>query len=146
MMPESQSKTSALSTSTDETYSITVLAKEFGVTTRTIRFYEDEGLLTPARRGTTRVYSKGDRTRLKLVLRGRRLGWSLGEIREVIGMYDHPGGEQKQLQTMISKLHESRETLLKQQEDIQHALDDLARLERNCLTKMQSLDDNTATS
>jgi len=61
-------------------------------------------------------------------------------------MYDHPGGERKQLQTMISKLHESRESLLKQQEDIQHALDDLARLERNCQTQMQSLDKNTATS
>jgi len=113
------------------------------VTTRTIRFYEDKGLLTPARRGTTRVYSKGDRTRLKLVLRGRRLGWSLDEIHEVIGMYDHPGGEQKQLQIMIAKLRESRKNLLKQQEDIQHALEDLARLERNCQTQMQSLEETT---
>lgn len=120
-------------------YTIRELASEFGITTRTIRFYEDQKLLHPTRRGTTRVYSKGDRTRLKLVLRGRRLGWSLGEIRDVISMYDEAGGERKQLQIMLEKLTLNRESLLKQQEDIRLSLQDLERLERNCLAKLDAL-------
>lgn len=131
--------------STHTEYSIRDLASEFKITTRTIRFYEDQQLLHPQRRGTARVYSKGDRTRLKLVLRGRRLGWSLGEIREVIGMYDQAGGERKQLQTMLDKLKINRQALLDQQEDIRLSLEDLARLEQNCLDKLDALaeDDDT---
>jgi len=129
------------------TFSITELAREFAVTTRTIRFYEDQSLLQPARRGTTRIYSKGDRTRLKLVLRGRRIGWSVAEIREVIALYDDPGGERKQLETMIGKLQDNRDTLLQQQEDIHLALADLQRLEQNCFSQLDALaEDHSATN
>ena len=76
-------------------FTIAELAREFDITTRTIRFYEDRQLLTPARRGNQRVYSRADRTRLKLVLRGKRLGWPLDDIREMIALYDTPDGEKK---------------------------------------------------
>jgi len=122
-----------------DTYSITELAREFNITTRTIRFYEDKGLLTPRRRGTTRIYSKGDRTRLKLVLRGRRLGWPLNEIREMISMYDLSGGEHKQLDAMIQKLRQNRATLVKQREDIELSLAELDELEQNCLQQLKAI-------
>lgn len=120
-------------------YSITELAREFDITTRTIRFYEDKGLLTPQRRGTTRIYSKGDHTRLKLILRGRRLGWPLNEIGEMIDMYDHSGGEQKQLDAMIKKLQQNRAILIKQREDIELSLRELDELERNCIEQRQAI-------
>ena len=74
-------------------FSIGLLAREFDVTTRTIRFYEDQGLLSPRRRGQTRLFDQRDRTRLKLILRGKRLGFSLSEINEIVDMYDAPPGE-----------------------------------------------------
>lgn len=126
-----------------DTFTITELAREFDITTRTIRFYEDKGLLQPNRRGTTRVYTKGDRTRLKLVLRGRRLGWPLIEIRDMISMYDHQGGEQKQLEAMIAKLQQNRAILIKQREDIELSLEDLQELEQNCVRQLDELT-NTA--
>ena len=76
------------------TYSISELAKEFDITTRSIRFYEDQGLLTPQRQGQTRIYSKRDRVRLKLILRGKRFGFSLEDIRQLLGMYDRDPGQQ----------------------------------------------------
>ena len=121
------------------TYTITELAKEFDITTRTIRFYEDQELLQPTRKGTRRIYSQGDRTRLKLVLRGKRLGWPLVEIREMIRMYDHNGGHQRQLETMIAKLRQNREILLSQREDIELSLTELHELELNCLQQLASL-------
>lgn len=127
------------------TYTITELAREFDITTRTIRFYEDQGLLQPARRGTARIYAKGDRTRLKLVLRGRRLGWPLTEIREMIRMYDHNGGEYKQLDAMISKLHANRAILLNQQQDILQSLSELDNLEANCRAQLAALASRPAT-
>lgn len=122
-----------------ETYSISELAREFGITTRTIRFYEDRQLIHPAREGTRRIYSRRDRTRLKLVLRGRRLGWPLDDLRDMISMYDAPGGEHRQLELMIEKLQQNRSILLKQQEDIRQSLAELDELERNCREKMDSL-------
>ena len=88
-------------------FSITELAQEMDITTRTIRFYEDRGLLRPARRGQQRIYSRADRTRLKLVLRGKRLGWPLDDIRQMIELYDVPGGERKQLEVMMTKIEQS---------------------------------------
>lgn len=123
-------------------FSISEIAREFDVTTRTIRFYEDKGLLTPSRRGNNRVYSKSDRTRLKLILRGRRLGWTLDEISEVIEMYHHEGGEKMQLEAMIGKLQQNRETLLQQQQDIRLALDELDAIEQNCRLQLRRLTDN----
>ena len=116
----------------DINYSIAELAKEFDITTRTIRFYEDKQLLKPARRGQQRVYSRADRTRLKLVLRGKRLGWPLDDIREMIHMYDAPGGEEKQLRVMINKINTSRETLMRQQEDIVLALSEFDDIQLRC--------------
>ena len=123
----------------DTNYSIAELAKEFDITTRTIRFYEDKQLLKPARRGQQRVYSRADRTRLKLVLRGKRLGWPLDDIREMIHMYDAPGGEEKQLRVMINKINSSRETLLRQQDDITLALSELDDIQLRCETQLSSL-------
>lgn len=123
----------------DIDYSIAELAKEFDITTRTIRFYEDKHLLKPARRGQQRVYSRTDRTRLKLVLRGKRLGWPLDEIREMIHMYDAPGGEEKQLRVMIDKINSSRETLLRQQEDIALALREFEDIQLRCEKQLSSL-------
>lgn len=128
------------------TYTITDLATEFDITTRTIRFYEDQKLLSPARNGTRRIYSTRDRTRLKLILRGKRLGWQLNEIREVIEMYDLHGGERRQLEAMVDKLRSNRDTLLSQMEDIRLSLVDLDELEQNCLSKLTALENNSKAS
>ncbi|MFP5429378.1 MAG: MerR family transcriptional regulator [Gammaproteobacteria bacterium] len=100
------------------TYTISELAREFDVTTRTIRFYEDEGLLSPERRGQARVYSARDRVLLKLILRGKRLGFSLAECRELFDLYDPEGGNKAQLQLMLDKLAERRRALEQQLNDI----------------------------
>lgn len=99
-------------------YSISDLAKEFGVTTRTIRFYGDQGLLSPGRSGTNRVFSNRDRVRLKLALRGKRLGFSLAEIRELFELYDLSRDEQKQLEAFLVRLERRRALLEQQREDI----------------------------
>lgn len=117
---------------TEPEYSITELAQELDITTRTIRFYEDRGLLRPARRGQQRIYSRADRTRLKLVLRGKRLGWPLDDIREMIELYDVPGGEQKQLEAMLGRIDQSRRTLLQQREDIDLVLREFDEIEARC--------------
>jgi DNA-binding transcriptional MerR regulator len=122
-----------------QTYTITELAREFDITTRTIRFYEDKQLLTPKRRGQQRIYSRTDRTRLKLVLRGKRLGWPLDDIREMIYMYDTPGGEEKQLLVMIDKIKQSREALLQQQNDIALALSEFDEIEQRCENQLAAL-------
>lgn len=101
-----------------QTYAIGELAREFDVTTRTIRFYEDEGLLKPERRGTTRIYSPADRVTLILILRGKRLGFTLAESREMIELYDPASGNLTQLERMLDKLAEKRAVLERQLEDI----------------------------
>lgn len=102
-----------------DTFSISDLAREFGVTTRTLRHYEQEGLLNPGREGLVRVFSARDRVRLKLALRGKRLGFSLHEIKELFDLYDLAKDERKQLEAFLVKL-ERRKTLLEQQrEDIE---------------------------
>ncbi|MBZ9538363.1 MerR family transcriptional regulator [Modicisalibacter tunisiensis] len=122
------------------TYSIGELARRFEVTPRTIRFYEQEGLLDPERRGQTRVYHEKDRVRLSLTLRGKRLGFSLAEIREVIQLYDHaPDGDERQLRRMLDILAEKRRGLERQLEDIralQHELDDV---EDRCRESLDAL-------
>ena len=115
----------------EPTYTITELAREFDITARAIRFYEDQGLLTPARAGRTRVYSRADRTRLKLALRGKRLGLSLAEIRQILDMY---GGANNapQLQRFLKLLAERRAALAQQLEDIEVVLGEIDHLERQC--------------
>ncbi len=129
---------SAKADDVEPVFSITDLAQELDLTTRTIRFYEDRGLLRPARRGQQRVYSRADRTRLKLVLRGKRLGWPLDDIREMIELYDTPDGERKQLTVMLDKIAQSRATLLQQREDIELALSEFDDIEARCKAQLDS--------
>ena len=113
-------------------YTISDLAKEFGVTTRTIRFYEDQGLLSPAREGTSRVFSNRDRVRLKLALRGKRLGFSLAEIRELFDLYDVSQDEKKQLEEFLVKLERRRAMLEQQREDIEVMLNEISFFANQC--------------
>ena len=114
------------------TYSISELASEFDVTTRTIRFYEEKGLLDPFREGTRRIYGPADRTKLRLILRGKRLGLSLDESAEIILMYGTPGNNRKQLETLISKFQEKRAELKRQQNDMRVMMKELAEAENKC--------------
>ena len=114
------------------TYSISELAGEFDVTTRTIRFYEEKGLLDPQREGTRRIYGPADRTKLRLILRGKRLGLSLDESAEIILMYGTPGNNRKQLETLISKFQEKRAELKRQQNDMRVMMKELAEAENKC--------------
>ena len=112
-----------------QTFSIGELAGEFGITSRTLRLYEEEGLLDPRREGTRRIYNERNRVRLRLILRGKRLGWSLSEIRESFDLYDSSLGEEAQLESMLGKLEYRRETLIGQRKDIDSALLDLEQVE-----------------
>ena len=112
----------------DKTYTIGELAEEFGVTSRALRLYEEEGLLDPQREGTRRIYNERNRVRLRLILRGKRLGWSLSEIRESFDLYDSSLGEEAQLEWMLDKLAQRRESLMEQSKDIENALQDLERI------------------
>ena len=112
-----------------QTYTISELAKEFEVTARTIRHYEDLNLVSPSRNGTQRVFSNRDHVRLGLILRGRRIGFSLGEISEIINMYDRPEGKKKQTSFLLNKVEERRQMLLNRQEDIKKMLSELDGIE-----------------
>lgn len=113
-------------------HTITDLAKEFGITTRTIRHYEDEGLLSPRREGQNRLFSHRDRVRLKLALRGKRLGFTLAEIRELFDLYDLARDEKRQLQEFITKLEKRRALLEQQREDIEVMLNEITFFENQC--------------
>ena len=113
-------------------YTITELAAEFDVTPRAIRFYEDMGLLTPQRAGRNRVYTQRDRTRLKLTLRGKRLGLSLSEIRQLVEMYESPSDTAQQLTAFMVVLGDHRRLLEQQREDIEITLAEIAQHEARC--------------
>ncbi|GLS25056.1 MerR family transcriptional regulator [Marinibactrum halimedae] len=115
-----------------DTHTISQLAQEFGITTRAIRFYEEKGLLQPKRVGTQRVFHHSDRTRLKLILRGKRLGLSLEESAEIIGMYNPEGNNRKQLQALIQAIQLKREHLLQQQKELADLLSELDAAEVQC--------------
>ncbi|QFT53272.1 MerR family DNA-binding transcriptional regulator [Microbulbifer sp. THAF38] len=108
-----------------QSYSISELAREFDITTRAIRFYEDKGLLKPERRGQTRIYSPEERVRLKLILRGKRLGFSLDESREIIDMYDPAHGNVEQLQRLLERIAQKRAQLQQQLRDIESLMGEL---------------------
>lgn len=114
------------------TWTISQLAQEFAVTPRTIRFYEDEGILAPERNGRNRIYRSRDRARLKLALRGKRLGLSLAEIRSLIDMYDSPQDTQRQLQHYLAILTQHRLMLERKREDIELTLSEIAEQENQC--------------
>ena len=114
------------------TYSISELAKEFSVTTRTIRYYEDQGLLSPTRDGLSRIFTSRDRVRLKLALRGKRLGFSLGEIRELFELYDVSRDEQRQLEEFLGRLERRRTMLEQQREDIEVMLTEINFFANQC--------------
>ena len=108
------------------------VADEFGVTHRTVRHYEELGLISPERRGTTRVYHRRDRTRLALILRGKRLGFPLEEIRTIIDLYDAPRGRRSQLEYVLDQIDERRTDLEQRRRDLDAALSELDEFERRC--------------
>lgn len=126
-------------TGKEVTYSISELAHEFDVTPRTIRYYEDEGLINPRREGQTRIYSHKDKVRLKLTLRGKRLGFSLAEIRELFDMYDTDRSSKTQLLSMIQLIDSRRQALHQQREDIQMVMAELEAAEQRCVNSLNYL-------
>jgi len=123
----------------NKTYAIGELAKEFGVTTRSIRFYEDQGLLSPSRKGQTRIYSQRDKVRLKLILRGKRLGFSLAETGRLFELYDMDKSSEKQLETIMQLIAAKKEDLNQQLEDIKVVLMELNNLEQSCLDTLTKI-------
>ena len=115
-----------------ETWTITELAQEFDVTTRTIRFYEDKGLIAPERLKQRRIYHPRDRVRLQLVMRGKRLGFSLDEIQKMIDLYDADPTESAQLKMFIVKLRERRKLLERQRNDINKVISEIREREQQC--------------
>jgi len=119
-------------------FSISELAREFAITPRAIRFYEDQGLLAPRRDGQRRIYTPRDRTRLKLTLRGKRLGLTLSEIRELIDMYE-PGRDQRsQLERFLAVLESHKASLLQQRSDIEAQLAEIQGFEKKIRKRLRS--------
>ncbi|ACA87492.1 MULTISPECIES: MerR family transcriptional regulator [Shewanella] len=123
---------------TQTTYSISDLSKEFDITTRSIRFYEDQGLLKPKRRGQTRIYNLKDRVRLKLILRGKRLGFSLAETRRLFELYDADKNSVSQLHTMLELVEEKKTSLQQQMDDIKVVLMELNSAEQQCRAALEN--------
>lgn len=122
-----------------EYYSITELTREFGISTRTLRFYEDEGLIHPLRRGRTRLFRPSDRHLLQQIMRGKRLGFSIAEIHEIIQMYREPPGEAGQLRLLMKRVEEKREALRQKRRDIDETLSELDQVEEACMGRMAEL-------
>lgn len=114
------------------TWTIAQVADEFGVTHRAVRHYEELGLISPERRGTVRVYRRRDRTRLNLILRGKRLGFVLEEIRTIINLYDEPRGQASQLRYVLNQINDRRTDLERRRRDIEEALKELDDFEQRC--------------
>lgn len=127
-----------------QSYTIRELVKEFGITARTLRHYEELGLLAPERRGQSRIYSAADRTRLKLILRGKRLGLSLEESREIIAMYDPEQGNEQQLRRLVGRIREQRALLAERLHDLQAMLAELDAVEAGCLASLAGTGDAAA--
>jgi DNA-binding transcriptional MerR regulator len=128
------------------TYSIGDLAREFDITTRSIRFYEDQGLLAPARHGQTRLYTNKDRVRLKLILRGKRLGFSLAETKRLFDLYDLENSSARQLYTILDLIADKRLSLQQQLEDIKVLLVELSNLEDRCRDELADIEASKATA
>jgi DNA-binding transcriptional MerR regulator len=116
------------------------LADELGVTTRTLRFYEAEGLISPRRAGTQRVYGPRERTRLKLILRGKRFGMTLAEVREIVDMYDGAASsEQRQLEKLLARLDEIAGDMRARQSDLRRTLAEVNDVAGQCRTRLAEL-------
>ena len=130
----------SMSDKDSKTYSIGELANEFDVTSRALRLYEESDLLTPRREGTKRIYAERDRVRLRLILRAKRLGWSLAEVKEIFDLYDSSNqGEEAQLILLLAKLDERRQFLQMQQKDIEFSLEDLENIEANAQLALENI-------
>ena len=129
----------------NKTFSIRDLASEFNVTTRTIRYYEEKRLLSPHREGAQRIYSPSDRTKLKLILRGKRLGLSLDESAEIVMMYGSPEKNRRQLEKLIERIRVKRQELMRQKHDLESLLDDLQAVEKKCRAELDEFDDRKST-
>jgi DNA-binding transcriptional MerR regulator len=121
------------------TWTIAQIAEDLGITHRTVRYYEDLGLISPERRGTTRVFHARDRIRLQLVLRGKRLGFPLEEIRTIVDMYDEQPGEAGQLRYLLDQIGDRRAELEQRKRDVEAALAELDDLEQRCHDDLQAL-------
>ncbi|AKT52410.1 MerR family transcriptional regulator [Arsenicicoccus sp. oral taxon 190] len=117
---------------TPQEWTIAQIAEDFGVTHRTVRHYEDLGLLSPERRGTQRIYHRRERTRLALILRGKRLGFPLEEIRTIVNMYDEAQGPTSQLRYVLEQIDDRRTDLQRRLADLQEAMQELDAFERRC--------------
>jgi DNA-binding transcriptional MerR regulator len=122
-----------------ETWTIAQIAAEFGVTHRTVRHYEDLGLISPERRGQQRIYHRRDRTRLNLILRGKRLGFPLEEIRTIIDLYDAPRGRASQLEYVLGQIDDRRADLEQRRRDLDDALKELDAFEDSCRADLDRL-------
>jgi DNA-binding transcriptional MerR regulator len=123
----------------DKYYSITELTREFDISTRTLRFYEDEGLIHPERRGRTRLYRPADRHLIAQILRGRRIGFTIAEIREIIQVYHEPPGEAGQLELLMRKVEEKRDELRRKRRDIDETIEELDNIEEACLNRLAEI-------
>lgn len=124
----------------EPTYSIASLAKEFGITTRTIRFYESRGLISPQRVGSTRRYSKRDRARLMLILRGRNLGFSIEDVSQYLSLYDADPGQLAQTRLLLDKVSAAIDGLESKRRDIERSLADLNEIRARCETHLRTRD------
>jgi DNA-binding transcriptional MerR regulator len=129
-------------TATGTTYTVGELAAELGVTTRTLRFYEEAGIVTPARTGSgsARAYGSRDRARLVLALRGKRFGMSLAEIREIVDMYDAEPGESGQIRRLLASLERVREDLTARREELDRTLGEVDDVTRRCLARLEEIE------
>ena len=121
------------------TWTIGQVAEEFAITHRTVRHYEELNLISPERRGTARIYHRRERTRLNLILRGKRLGFPLEEIRTIIDLYDEPTGQASQLRYVLEQIHDRRGDLERRRRDIEDALNELDEFERRCQSDLEQL-------
>ena len=124
----------------EQTWTVGELADELGITTRTLRFYEAEGLIAPARAGSARVYDHRDRARLRLILRGKRFGMSLSEIREIVDMYDGAASsERRQLETLLARLGEITEDLRARERDLKRTMSEVGEVAQQCRDRLAQL-------
>jgi DNA-binding transcriptional MerR regulator len=121
----------------DDLYTVNQLAEELGITPRTLRFYEAKGLLTPRRVGNNRVYSKRDRARLKLILRGKRLGFSLEEIKEYLDLYNVDPSQQEQMRVLLARIRERLDALAQQRQDLEATVSELKEIETQVATVLK---------